>query len=224
MKFDFLIDTYETERVKVLSVWSEFKDEDLPVRPLRTDPRGRSVHEQMVHQCVSEDGWFRTMLGIDVGAPPLPDEETRAGFMKRYAEDSGKRLAILRQKEEHWWEEPTTFFDVERSRAWVMTRRLTHTSHHRGQQMAMLRMLGRELHSNYGPTADTGGLMQNHAPTIYAYSGVEALLQGEEGGGHKSPLPGPGGRPVTERPDAPLAPGIVHDAGLQGTTVSHPRR
>ena len=42
----------------------------------------------------------------------------------------------------------------------------------------MLRMLGRELHSNYGPTADTGGLMQNHAPTIYAYSTVEALLEG----------------------------------------------
>jgi hypothetical protein len=42
----------------------------------------------------------------------------------------------------------------------VMTRRLTHTSHHRGQQMAMLRMLGRTLHSTYGPTADTGGLMQ----------------------------------------------------------------
>ena len=31
--------------------------------------------------------------------------------------------------------------------------------------MAMLRMLAREVHSNYGPTADTGGLMANHAPT-----------------------------------------------------------
>ena len=30
--------------------------------------------------------------------------------------------------------------------------------------MAMLRMLGRDLHSNYGPTADTGGLMLDHAP------------------------------------------------------------
>ncbi len=49
-----------------------------------------------------------------------------------------------------------------------MVRRMTHTSHHRGQLMAMLRMLGREVHSNYGPTADTGGLMANHAPTIYA--------------------------------------------------------
>ena len=55
--------------------------------------------------------------------------------------------------------------------------------------MAMLRMLGRELHSNYGPTADTGGLMQNHAPTIYAYSTLEALLEGETHGGAKSALP-----------------------------------
>ena len=123
------------------------------------------MHEQMVHQCMSEDLWFRNMLGIDVHAPPLPEHETSIEFMKRYAEDSGNRLARLRQTDERWWEELTTFFDVERSRAWVMTRRLTHTSHHRGQQMAMLRMLGRDLHSNYGPTADTGGLMQNHAPT-----------------------------------------------------------
>ncbi len=219
MKYDFLIDTYETERVKVLSIWSEFKDEDLPVRPLPSDPRGRSVHEQMVHQCVSEDTWFRTMLGIDVGAPPLPQAETRMGFMKRYAEDSGKRLAILRQKEERWWDESTMFFDVARSRAWVMTRRLTHTSHHRGQQMAMLRMLGHDLHSNYGPTADTGGLMQNHAPTIYAYTGVEALLEGEERGGTKSVLPGASGRPVTERPDAAVGREMRHDAPRQGTTA-----
>src|SRR5438445_8064942 len=196
MKYGFLLQTYETERIKVLSVWSEFRDEDLPVRPRPGDPRGRSVHEQMVHQCVSEDLWFRTMLGIDVSAPPLPKQETRLEFIKRYAEDSEKRLAALREKTEPWWEEATKFFNVQRSRAWVMTRRLTHTSHHRGQQMAMLRMLGRDLHSNYGPTADTGGLMQNHAPTIYAYGSVEALLKN----GPKAPLPGPGEKPVTERP------------------------
>ena len=124
MPYDFLIDTYDTERIKVVSVWSEFTDEDLPVRPRHGDPRGRSVHEQMVHQCVSEDLWFRNMLGIDVGAPPLPQQETRLEFIKRYAEDSGKRLAALREKREPWWEEDTTFFDVRRSRAWVMTRRI----------------------------------------------------------------------------------------------------
>jgi uncharacterized damage-inducible protein DinB len=201
MKYDFLIETYETERIKVISVWSEFKDADLPVRPRSGDPRGRSVHEQMVHQCVSEDLWFRNMLGIDIGAPPLPQSETRLEFMKRYAEDSGKRLATLQGKNEPWWEGQTTFFSVPRSRAWVMTRRMTHTSHHRGQLMAMLRMLGCDLHSNYGPTADTGGLMQNHAPTIYAYSSLDALLKEEAQGGAKTPLPGSGTEPVTERPN-----------------------
>src|SRR5215510_6311642 len=199
MRYDFLVESYETERIKVLSVWSEFRDEDLPVRPHATDPRGRSVHEQMVHQCVSEDAWFRNMLRINVGAPPLPDNETRIEFMKRYAEDSGKRLDALRRTDDTWWEETTTFFDVSRSKAWVMTRRLAHTAHHRGQQMAMLRMLGRGLHSNYGPTADTGGLMQHRAPTIYAYPSVEALIDGEAGGGRKSSLPGAPGD-VTERP------------------------
>lgn len=201
MKYEFLIDTYDTERIKVLSIWSEFADGDLPVRPRDGDPRGRSVHEHMVHQCVSEDTWFRKMLGIDVGAPPLPQRETRIEFINRYAEDSGKRLDRLRHTAEIWWEEMTTFFDVRRSRAWVMTRRLTHTSHHRGQQMAMLRMLGRPLHSNYGPTADTGGLMQHNAPTIYPYSSLAALLEGERLGGAKAPLPAAiAGRAVTERP------------------------
>ncbi len=201
MKYDFLVENYETERIKIVSVWSEFRDDDLIVRPRDDDPRGRSVREQMVHQCVSEDIWFRTMLGIDVNAPPLPVPETRLDFIKRYAEDSGKRLDALRRTNDLWWEEETDFFDVRRSRAWVMTRRLTHTSHHRGQQMAMLRMLGRDLHSNYGPTADTGGLMQNKAPTIYAYSGLNSLLEGEASGGAKADLPGSGGKSVTERPD-----------------------
>jgi uncharacterized damage-inducible protein DinB len=200
MRYGFLVETYDTERIKVLSVWSEFRDEDLPLRPRAADRRGRSVLEQMIHQCVSEDLWFRTMLGIDAGAAPLPAQETRLEFIKRYAEDSGKRLGALRGKQETWFEEETKFFDVSRSRAWVLTRRLTHTSHHRGQQMAMLRTLGRDLHSNYGPTADTGGLMQNHAPTIYAYQGIEALLQGETQGGAKSELPIPPVRAVTERP------------------------
>jgi uncharacterized damage-inducible protein DinB len=200
VRYEFLVETYASERIKVISVWSEFRDEDMKFRPRPSDARGRSVHEQMVHQCVSEDLWFRTMLKIDVGAPPLPVPETRGQFVRRYTEDSGKRLAVLLNKEEGWWEKEASFFDVKRSMAWVMTRRIAHTSHHRGQQMAMLRMLGRDLHSNYGPTADTGGLMQNHAPTIYAYPDVESLLNDLEKGKGKKPLPGGGGYNVTERP------------------------
>jgi hypothetical protein len=43
MKYGFLIDTYETERIKVLSVWSEFSDRELRVRPRMGDPRGRAA-------------------------------------------------------------------------------------------------------------------------------------------------------------------------------------
>jgi uncharacterized damage-inducible protein DinB len=200
MRYDFLIETYATERIKVASVWSEFHDDDLTFRPNSADARGRSVHEQMVHQCVSENLWFKNMLGIDVGAPPLPSPETRLGFMRRYAEDSGKRLKELQRKDDAWFEGETAFFNVKRSRAWVIVRRIAHTAHHRGQQMAMLRMLGRDLHSNYGPTADTGGLMQNQAPTIYAYSSLDTLLQSETSGDRKAPLPGSGEKAVTERP------------------------
>jgi uncharacterized damage-inducible protein DinB len=204
----FLVETYAAERVKVVSVWSEFRDADMAVRPREDDTRGRSVREQMVHQCVSEDLWFRNMLGIDVGAPPLPKLERRLEFMKQYAEDSGKRLAALQERDERWWEASVRFFDVPRSRAWVMTRRMTHTSHHRGQLMAMLRMLGRDLHSNYGPTADTGGLMQNNAPTIYAYESLKAMLTSEAAGGSKAKLPGAAGKVVTERPAELLDPSL----------------
>jgi uncharacterized damage-inducible protein DinB len=201
MRYDFLVDSYDSERLKVLSVWSEFQDHDLQVRPRQDDPRGRSVLEHFVHQCVSENNWFRLMLGIDVGAPPLPSTESRLEFITRYAEDSARRLERLRATDDGWWEALTTFFDVSRSRAWVMTRRLAHTAHHRGQQMAMLRMLGRPLHSNYGPTADTSGLPQSAALTVYAYPHLQALIDGERRGGAKAPLPRRSDAPVTERPD-----------------------
>jgi hypothetical protein len=70
MIYDFLVETYETERLKIVSTWSEFRDDDMHCRPRDGDARGRSVREQMVHQCVSEDLRFRNMLGIDVSAPP----------------------------------------------------------------------------------------------------------------------------------------------------------
>ncbi|MBI1355479.1 MAG: damage-inducible protein DinB [Acidobacteria bacterium] len=200
MSYRFLVDTYETERIKTLSVWSMFRDEDLAFRPHPNDSRGRSVHEQMVHQCVSEDLWFVSILGVDAGAGPLPETETRLEFIRCYADLSRQRLAALGSKDDAWWEETVSFFEFPRSRAWVMVRRLTHTAHHRGQQTALLRMLNADLHSTYGPTADTGGLMQNQAPVIYAYPDIDALLVAEAAGGAKARLPGPGSEPPTERP------------------------
>jgi len=196
MRYEFLIDTYATERAKVLSTWSMFHDADLHARPRADDPRGRNALEHMVHQCVSEDAWFKEMLAIDVAAPPLPSVESRVEFICRYAEDSLRRLEQLRLQKDDWWEENTRFFDVSRSRAWVVVRRIAHTAHHRGQQTALLRMLGRELHSNYGPTADTGGLARNGGRTIYAYPDLDALLEDRV----KVLLPGPGVAAPTERP------------------------
>ena len=161
MRYGFLVETYETERLKVLGVWSMFRDEDLPVRPHATDRRGRSVHEQMVHQCVSEDLWFRTMLGIGATVSALPEIEGRLDFIKRYATSSAERLDALRSQPESWWEGETRFFDT---------------------------------------TSDTGGLMRNHAPVVYAYPDIDELLAGELAGGRKATLPGPGEQPPTERP------------------------
>ncbi len=42
MTYQFIVDTYETERIKVLSVWSMFKDEELPVRPHSEDAQPTS--------------------------------------------------------------------------------------------------------------------------------------------------------------------------------------
>lgn len=201
MRYEFLTDTYRTEIDKVVSVWAMFDDADLPVRPHAIDPRGRSVLEQMVHQSVSEHFWFSTMLGISVTDNPLPSTETRQAFMRNYSDNANRRLTALREHDDAWWETIVPFFQVTRSRAWIMTRRIAHTAHHRGQQMALLRMCNRDLHSNYGPTADTGGLMQHQAPVIYAYPNLDTLLREEAGGRHKTPLPGPGARPSTERPD-----------------------
>jgi len=33
MEYDFLVDTYDIERLKTLNVWSMFGDEDLAIRP-----------------------------------------------------------------------------------------------------------------------------------------------------------------------------------------------
>jgi hypothetical protein len=155
----------------------------------------------MVHQCTSEDKWFTTMFDLDVGAPPLPPQETRLAFIRRYAEDSGKRLGRLREQDSAWWERDVAFFDTIHSRAWIMVRRIAHTAHHRAEQTMLLRLLGREVHSVYGPSVDTGGLPMNNAATIYAYPDIPSLIDGESRGGAKTALPGPGQQPSTERPD-----------------------
>jgi uncharacterized damage-inducible protein DinB len=188
--FSFLVETYRTERLKILGVWAQIPDERMHFRP---EPRARTPLEHMVHQCVSEDTWMKNMLGISIGRSVLPERETRQAFVDHYAACSTERLAILAQQPDDWYGGETTFFDVPRSRAWVLTRRLTHSAHHRGQLTVYLRLWGQALFSTYGPTADTGGLFQNGAQVIYRYG-----LQGEDNAGR---VPIPVAKPVTERPD-----------------------
>ena len=196
-RYDFLIETYRTERLKTLSVWSQVPDARMTFRP---EPRGRTPHEHMVHQCVSEDTWMRTMLGITASRAALPADEGRLTFVEHYAAVSAERLAQLESKPDAWFEEETGFFDVRRSRAWVLTRRFTHSAHHRGQLTVYLRLWGQPLYSTYGPTADTGGLFQNQAQVVYRYGSIEELIERERGGGDTPPLPGPGVKSPTERP------------------------
>jgi uncharacterized damage-inducible protein DinB len=136
-RFDFLVESYRTEREKTLGVWSQVPDGEMGFRP---EPRARSPLEHMVHQCLSEDAWMANMLGIAVTRPALPAVETRLEFLRHYAVCSAERLEQLAAKPDEWFEAPTTFFDVSRSRAWVLVRRLTHSAHHRGQLTAYLRL------------------------------------------------------------------------------------
>jgi len=137
------------------------------------------------------------MLGVAVARPALPAQETRDAFVEHYAAVSAERLAQLARKDDAWFEGETAFFDVRRSRAWVLTRRLTHSAHHRGQLTALLRVWGGALYSVYGPTADTGGLAVNGGHVIYRFQSEEDAARGA--GADAPPLPGPGAKTPTER-------------------------
>jgi hypothetical protein len=143
---------------------------------------------------------MRTMLGIAVTRPALPADESKMSFLEHYAAMSAERLAQLESKPDEWFEAETGFFDVRRSRAWVLTRRFTHSAHHRGQLTVYLRVWGQSLYSTYGPTADTGGLFQHQAQVVYRYASIEDLIEHERRGGEWPPLPGPGNTSPTERP------------------------
>ena len=111
----------------------------------------------------------------------------------------GETSRPAREKDAEWWAQDVAFFETIHSRAWIMVRRIAHTAHHRAEQTTLLRLLGRQVWSVYGPSVDTGGLPANGARTIYAYPNVETLIAGESRGGDKTVLPGPGPHPSTER-------------------------
>lgn len=204
-RYDFLVDMYDTERLKTLSVWAQIPAERLT---FRVEPRARTPLEHMVHQCVSEEGWMRTMLGVDVGMPALPNDESARGFVEHFARATEERLRVLRKCDDRWFEDETGFFEVRRPRAWVFTRRLTHSAHHRGQLTTLIRVWGQSLYSTYGPTADTGGLPKNGARVVYRFASVDAVLQSMKGEGGPPPeFPKPNDEAVTERARGPSGRG-----------------
>ncbi len=154
--YDFLLDTYETETLKTTTIWACFPDEQLDWRP---HAKSRTVREQFEHQLQSEGKWMRNMLGLNTGEYDTQDP-SRKGFIEKYRSDATRRLEILRRKPDGWWREKTMFFDVERSHAWIMLRRITHNAHHRAHLEVYLRLLDIPVPSIYGPTADTGGAVK----------------------------------------------------------------
>jgi uncharacterized damage-inducible protein DinB len=152
--FQHLLDTYASETSKVISVWREFAPQDMNFKPA---DRSSSVLDIMKHQLLSERRFFAEFIGLPAEPEPaalMPQELTPQGFCRRNEELCTPRLERMAGREQAWWLEVVPFFDVRRERIWVFWRRVLHTAHHRTQLSVYLRMLGKRVVSNYGPTAD----------------------------------------------------------------------
>jgi uncharacterized damage-inducible protein DinB len=147
------LDTYASETNKVASVWREFRDDDLAYRP---HARASTVGDILKHQLLSERRFFGEFLGAPEPPPAevLPPSLTVAAATDRLVALARPRLTFLAARPAPWWLERVTFFDVERTRAWVFWRRVLHTAHHRTQLTVYLRMMDRAVPATYGPTAD----------------------------------------------------------------------
>jgi uncharacterized damage-inducible protein DinB len=152
--FQHLLDTYASETSKVVSVWREFAPQDMSFKPA---DRSSSVLDIMKHQLLSERRFFAEFIGLPGEPEPaavMPQELTPQGFFQRNEELCKPRLERLAACDQTWWLEVVPFFDVQRERIWVFWRRVLHTAHHRTQLSVYLRLLGKRVVSNYGPTAD----------------------------------------------------------------------
>jgi hypothetical protein len=153
------------------------------------------------------------MLDINVGAAPLPKDETSwssCGDTRRIAENG--RLPCGRRTR-HGGRRDYVFRCT--SVAGLGNGSL-HDPYRPPSGPTVDPPPRREEYSNYGPTADTGGLSKT-TPTIYAYLSWDALFEGESAVGKKDALPGPGQKPVTERPGRER---VIRAAYLQGSAPS----
>lgn len=151
--FQHLLDTYASETNKVISVWLNFKEEDLSFCP---HSRSSTLEGIMQHQLLSERRFFGDFIGTPElrATKVLPVLKTPTGYANRMLELASPRLNFLASQTDLWWLEKKTFFDVERERIWIFWRRILHTSHHRTQLTVYLRLLEKIVPSTYGPTAD----------------------------------------------------------------------
>ncbi|WP_263354384.1 DinB family protein [Acidicapsa acidisoli] len=151
--FQHLLDTYVSETNKVASTWKEFQDSDLDYKP---PEKSTNVGGIFKHQLLSERRFFGEFLHTPEPAPEavLPSSFTVDSAVNRFVELATARLEFFAQRQEPWWMEVVPFFDVERQRIWIFWRRVLHTAHHRTQLTVFLRMMGRNVPSTYGPTAD----------------------------------------------------------------------
>lgn len=157
------LDTYASETNKVYSTWLEFEDADLDFRP---HERSSSVGAILQHQLLSERRFFAEFLGLPEPAATevLPAHRSVRPFADRLVELAIPRLHHLAGREKDWWLGETKFFDAVRERSWVFWRRVLHTAHHRTQLTVYLRLLGKEVPSTYGPTADV--TWEGASPTL----------------------------------------------------------
>jgi uncharacterized damage-inducible protein DinB len=151
--FQHILDTYASEINKVISVWGEFSDADLPFRP---HEKSTTVLEIMKHQLLSERRFFGEFLGVpEVEAREiLPAKLSVARLRERMFQLAFPRLTFMAERDREWWLTTAHFFDAERQRIWVFWRRVLHTAHHRTQLTVYLRLMGKLVPATYGPTAD----------------------------------------------------------------------
>jgi uncharacterized damage-inducible protein DinB len=151
--FQHMLDTYVSETNKVISTWLAFAPEEMSYRP---HERSSNVQDILKHQLLSERRFFGEFLGSPEPPPSevLPTEQSPKAFAERMHRFALARLPFLATRDQAWWLERVPFFDVERERVWIFWRRVLHTAHHRTQLTVYLRLLGKEVPSTYGPTAD----------------------------------------------------------------------
>lgn len=151
--FQHLLNTYASETNKVVSVWREFSADEMPFRP---HPRSSTVEDILKHQLLSERRFFGEFLGLPepTAAQVLPEGKRPEDYWNRLRELALPRLRFLAGQADDWWLEVVPFFDVRRERVWIFWRRVLHTAHHRTQLTVYLRLIGKEVPSTYGPTAD----------------------------------------------------------------------